>query len=522
VDSETEGLRDLAEWLRKHSDVLRQLVNQLGASGEVKAQLGAIRLTASLLKDEALEMTASTKSSGEELARFFGFLPAASRFQDLLTELLVAPRWNSQTVECIISEYVVPYADLRHYLLSHLKSCAEQAGKALPKEPVSSSLTGSTPAGEVGEPAAKRKRLNGPFAEAAFQKGRTHEEIFERILALLKEVPEPEIVPEEEEETGEVWLPTSRSVTRFRKDYKAVFQDAWLKLLGLRVPLAQCTPLLQLLPTKVIPHMSRPLMVADFYLRAFNAGSLELSVLALSGLLLLLTRYGLGDPETLSSSCGEFYSQLYSLLRPATFRLKRRARFQRLAAAALTSALLPARFAAAFAKKCIRVAILCSEPGTIMWLLAVAYGLIQRNHSRCSVLLHKAVDGEGAAVQKDPFELDSNLLEASEQVTRSSLWEIQLLFRHHLPSVSTLAKLFEKPFFKPTARKLDPELFLDQGMVKAYQQALKAAARQVSKLKARGARCPLAFQVQDTEPALRCAGWAAALSTGQRRVGAGL
>ena len=120
----------------------------------------------------------------------------------------------------------------------------------------------------------------------------------------------------------------------------------------------------------------RPLMVADFYLRAFHAGtfvwhkftpvwacfglgsrlpllkeacqnqmfwqgSLELSVLALSGLLLLpatkwtkhkaakqlttismeapstakgfipirLTRYGLGDPETLSSSCGEQLNQ---------------------------------------------------------------------------------------------------------------------------------------------------------------------------------------------------------------------
>ena len=38
--SSTAGLRDLAEWLRKHSEVLRQLVNQLGASGEVKAQLG--------------------------------------------------------------------------------------------------------------------------------------------------------------------------------------------------------------------------------------------------------------------------------------------------------------------------------------------------------------------------------------------------------------------------------------------------------------------------------------------------
>ncbi|CAK9047880.1 unnamed protein product [Durusdinium trenchii] len=365
----------------------------------------------------------------------------------------------------------------------------------------------------------KRRRMQGPFAEAALQKGRTHEEIFERILALLKEAPEPE--DQDSDDIGDVWLETARSFSQYRKDYKRLFQDAWLKLLGLRVPLQHCSGLLQLLPTKVIPHMGRPLMVADFYLRAFHAGSLELSVLALSGLLLLLTRYGLGDPETLSSSCGEFYTQLYSLLQPATFRLKRRARFQRLAAAALTSALLPGRFAAAFAKKCLRVAVLCSEPGTIMWLLAVAYGLIQRNHSRCSFLLHQTEEG-ATAVSKDPFELDADLQKASEQVGQSSLWEIQMLFRHHLPAVSTLAKLFEKPFFKPTARKLDPELFLDQSTAKSYQQALKAAERQLSKLKARGAKCPMAFKVEDDAAALRCAGWAAALSTGQRRVGAGL
>ncbi|CAE8714612.1 unnamed protein product, partial [Polarella glacialis] len=55
--------------------------------------------------------------------------------------------------------------------------------------------------------------------------------------------------------------------------YRRVFQEAWLKLLGLRVPLTHCSPLLQLLPTRVMPHLSRPLMLSDFYLRAFHAGA---------------------------------------------------------------------------------------------------------------------------------------------------------------------------------------------------------------------------------------------------------
>ncbi|CAE7672943.1 unnamed protein product [Symbiodinium pilosum] len=123
---------------------------------------------------------------------------------------------------------------------------------------------------------------------------------------------------------------------------------------------------------------------------------------------------------------------------------------------------------------------------------------------------------------EDPFDSDADLNQATEQVANSSLWEIQLLFRHHLPAVSTLAKLFEKPFFKPTSRKLDPEIFLDQTVAKAYEQALKSADRQVSKLKARGAKCPVAFRVEDDPLVLRVSGWVAALSTGQRRIGAGL
>jgi len=161
-----------------------------------------------------------------------------------------------------------------------------------------------------------------------------------------------------------------------------------------------------------------------------------------------------------------------------------------------------------------------------MWLLSVAYGLIQRNHSHCSFLLHRTSQTEGAelppAISKDPFSAEAALPEAAVQVVESSAWELQLLLRHHMPAISTLAKLFEKPFFKPSARKLDPELCLDQGPVMAYGQALKAADREVSKLKKRGQRCPLAFKVEDDEEAMRVTGWAAALSTGQRRIGAGL
>eukprot|EP00439_Symbiodinium_sp_Y106_P063433 s109_g9.t2 len=278
--------QELVKWLRQHGEALRSLLLQLAGSGQTRAQVCAVRLQASLLRDEALEISLATKMSGDELARLFGLARPELQIQTLLSELLLAPRWNSQ-VDCLMSEYVREYDDFRHYVMSHLRSCAEQVGKVSrePGSEVSKDAT-VTDKGEEAEPPTKRKRLHGPFAEAAFQKG----ELFERLLALLKQAPEPDPVKaqDDEEVTGELLLPTSRALGHYRREYRKLFQEAWLKLLGLRVPLLHCSGLLQLLPTQVIPHLSRPLLLSDFYLRAFHAGSLEISVLALSGLLLLM------------------------------------------------------------------------------------------------------------------------------------------------------------------------------------------------------------------------------------------
>ncbi|CAK0901324.1 unnamed protein product [Prorocentrum cordatum] len=323
-----------------------------------------------------------------------------------------------------------------------------------------------------------------------------------------------------------VLIPTGRPVGFFLREYPRLFQDAWLRLLALPAPLEQCKPLFQFLPSHVMPFLSKPLMLADFYLRAFSGASAEVSVLSLSGLLLLLTKYGLGDPDTLSASASEFYAKLYDLVRPETLRLRRRARFQRLLAASLSSGLLPARFAAAFAKRCMRTAVLCQDSGSVMWLLSVAYTLIQRHHSHCEFLIHRRPEKAGgeeapSTLQEDPFDAGAELPAAVESVAGSSLWELQLLRRHHSPAVATLTKLFLKPFFRPTAKKLDLELMLEQSTARLYMQALKAGERQASRWKFRGETCPLAFKVQDDEEANRVAGWASALSTEQRRIGAG-
>merc|ERR1719215_940720 len=173
----------------------------------------------------------------------------------------------------------------------------------------------------------------------------------------------------------------------------------------------------------------------------------------------------------------------------------------------------------------MHVAVTCAEPGTVMWLMAVAYSLIQKHHSHCKYLLHKEKEANALAEpmpKRDPFNPSAPLEEAVKQVAESSLWELQLLRRHHITAISTLTKLFLRPFFKPTSRKLDPELFLDQSFEKMHQQAMKTSERQAARLKSRGEKCPVAFKVEDDETAAQVFGWAAALSTSQRQVGAGI
>jgi len=142
----------------------------------------------------------------------------------------------------------------------------------------------------------------------------------------------------------------------------------------------------------------------------------------------------------------------------------------------------------------------------------------------CKYMLHSlsTPDGEPKELPQDPFDASASLSVALEQMTDTSFWELQLLRRHHLPAVATLAKLFLKPFFKISSQKLDPELYLDQTTEKMYKQALKSGERQIARWKVKGHKCPLSFHVEDDEHAARVLGWAAALSTSQRRVGAGV
>mmetsp|Transcript_70650 Transcript_70650/g.148010 ORF Transcript_70650/g.148010 Transcript_70650/m.148010 type:complete len:619 (+) Transcript_70650:61-1917(+) len=550
VSGEEEKEKAVGAFLAQHTDAFHSTLVELASSSKSRAQVCAIRLVFFVIRGEAEE----AKYSNAAPHKMVTLSPPNRRVTELLSALLVSEHWSTAATTCLMEEFVERYVDLRHYVAEHLKGCAESLCFADAAK--SSSGTATAPSAraedEVDEQPDKltapkrhtKRTRNDPFVALMQEKGRSADEIFARLLSLIKLLPAPEPQPKAaptsaaaatnslfaslEEDAApiaqhEVLAPMGMPTSFFTKNYSRLFQDTWLQLLSLRVPLEHYTPLLQLVPNQVMPHITSPLMLADFYLRAFGSVSAEVSVLSLSGLLVLLTQHGLADPEALSTSSNKFYVKLYTLMKASTFELKRRARFQRLLVASLFSGLLPARFAAVFSKRALQVALEISEPSTIMWLMSVAYSLIQKHHSHCKQLLSRPTAAStnlepDEARSTDSFDPNAGLDDALNLIGGTSLWELQVLRRHHIAGIATLASAFMKPFFKPSSKKLEPESFLDQSFQKVFLQALKKGQRQATKIQAAGDSVPVNFRVEDDEVASKVFGWAAALSTSERQV----
>ncbi|KAL8438720.1 hypothetical protein Efla_001268 [Eimeria flavescens] len=187
---------------------------------------------------------------------------------------------------------------------------------------------------------------------------------------------------------------------------RLAFQNAWLLLL-LEIQHSKATTqkLLSAIPKCVMPFLSNPLLLAEFFLKAFSdPRQLSLRMTALSGLFYLLTKHRLGNPEALekarrqtdaneeeadaeaAAAGAHFYQRLYRLLTPAAFAPRLRVRFLRLLNLALRSDLLPTCLVAAFIKKCCRVACLVS-PAAALCLEALAISLLQKYQATCKPLL---------------------------------------------------------------------------------------------------------------------------------------
>jgi U3 small nucleolar RNA-associated protein 19 len=226
----------------------------------------------------------------------------------------------------------------------------------------------------------------------------------------------------------------SSSTTHIKKKIKLKFTKAWLSFLKLPLPLDVYKEVLASIHQNVIPSMSNPAILCDFLTRSYDIGGV-ISVMALSGLFILMTQHGLEYPK--------FYEKLYALLTPAVFMAKHRSVFLQLLDTCLKSSYLPAYLAAAFAKRLSRLALSVPPAGALI-IIALIHNLLRR-HPSVNFLVHWEVDENDSNAKEeasqpkkigaDPFNNDE-ADPAKSGAMRSSLWEIDTLRHHYTPAVS--------------------------------------------------------------------------------------
>ena len=224
----------------------------------------------------------------------------------------------------------------------------------------------------------------------------------------------------------------STGESSFKLDWlemKKYYGNCWMQILKTRITMDQYKRVLIILDTQVLPYVAKPLLLTDFLVSSYNVGG-SISLLALSGVFTLISKYNLEYPE--------FYTKLYQLFTPELLHVKYRARFFQLADIFLSSSHLPAYLVAAFIKRLARLSLSAPSP-TIPMVVRFIHNLIHRHPS-----LVKMIDNEDTTMLDDPFD-NSEKDPAKSNAIGSSLWEIKSLEEHLLPQVSSVAKdLIEK------------------------------------------------------------------------------
>ncbi|CAF3060746.1 unnamed protein product, partial [Rotaria sp. Silwood2] len=210
------------------------------------------------------------------------------------------------------------------------------------------------------------------------------------------------------------------------------------------------------IPTKIIPRMVNPLLLADFLTGSYETQNNASKILALHGLYVLMTQYNLEYPF--------FFGKLYSLLTIDLFSAKYKARFFYLLDIFLQSSHLPVNLVANFAKRLARLALLIPQHDQCL-IITFIYNLIIR-HPTIRIMIDKQ-QSQTIGTNKDIYsseELDPNKTNAIE----SSLWEIESLTHHHHPDVATCALALMSIRKKNNERDMHQLLEIDYDEVCIY------------------------------------------------------
>jgi len=206
-----------------------------------------------------------------------------------------------------------------------------------------------------------------------------------------------------------------------RKNYGGI----WTSVVLCKFSKEQYKRSLIMLNEKVIPQLAQPVFLTDFLLGCFDIGG-AISILALSGVFTLMTKYNLDYPD--------FYTKLYSLFQVEIFFVKYKARFLHLSDMFLASTHLPQVLVASFVKRIARIS-LQAPAECLPTCIRFIHNLISR-HRGLRFLMD---DSDRSDLTSDPY-LVSEPDPYKTNAMKSSLWELQTLTNHILPEVSIAAK----------------------------------------------------------------------------------
>lgn len=182
---------------------------------------------------------------------------------------------------------------------------------------------------------------------------------------------------------------------------------------------------------RLLMHIEKPVLLTDFLMDSLDVGG-PISLLALQGVFTLIQEHNLTYPY--------IYKKLYSMFEPEIFHTKYKARLFYLADLFLSSTHLPENLVAAFVKRLARLTLVAPPQDIIICLYFIGNLLIR--HPGLKRLLHQPTSTE--QFPRDPFIMDE-CEPTKSSALESSLWEVEALISHGLPTVSTAAKFITKP-----------------------------------------------------------------------------
>lgn len=535
------GRDGFVKWLQQSFQTFVTLVFELLSSSEFHVQKIGLLYLFRIVKHE---------SQVHQSAAF-----PLSVFQVFIAKLLQCEGLSSYLLEALVSDYAGKFWDVRYYLLvvigKILREFTKQKSRRSPP-PASAPQKDEDHISSDAEDEADEFHHCGARENEWYVWTKGEDELSKRLTSLLLQISKCFASDSEvralrgkrtkvaraeresgsdSEDGGEELTDNEPAVKTYIDHFESskalqfgnhrlAFQNAWLLLLlNVEHDKATTQKLLSNVPRSVMPYMSNPLLLADFFMKAFkDARQLSISISALSGMFYLLAKHRLGNPDVLDKTEGSsaasksadtagahFYQRLYRLITPAAFAPRLRVRFLRLLNMALRSDLLPTCLVASFIKKCIRVACIVSPAATIC-LEALVISMLQKYHSTCKPLLnlpeHLAArlrvpgdgfdyctakiregnedssfsDDEGMDDMREDsavFELVNNSVPNRLKVNKTdispltrkeakmSLWEIDLLSNHALKSVQQLSDIFDSCLGDPAAKRVCVDDFLD-------------------------------------------------------------